>query len=214
MYPANLITEDRWGVVPLLYTFWGYPIFALELSVAIPWSHIQLDDDVGNDGEVWHTKRKHWQSASCKTDALPLTVNWLGSFAWQVCKAFMCLFWSTISRTNAISCHVWHVIKCGNSRLQSLKWFYYQHDPDYCFWIHWKQWLFCVEFKTSLLILRKNSLNWRLLQQYLSLLCGSWIQSHAFIHHQHVLVTPTHEQRPAEKCRMCHFSFSWYASNF
>ena len=36
MYPANLITEDRWGVVPLLYTFWGYPIFALELSVAIP----------------------------------------------------------------------------------------------------------------------------------------------------------------------------------
>ena len=23
MYPANLITEDRWGAVPLLYAFWG-----------------------------------------------------------------------------------------------------------------------------------------------------------------------------------------------
>ena len=22
-YPANLITEDRWGAVPLLYAFWG-----------------------------------------------------------------------------------------------------------------------------------------------------------------------------------------------
>jgi hypothetical protein len=22
-YPANLITEDRWGALPLLYAFWG-----------------------------------------------------------------------------------------------------------------------------------------------------------------------------------------------
>jgi hypothetical protein len=22
-YPTNLITEDRWGAVPLLYAFWG-----------------------------------------------------------------------------------------------------------------------------------------------------------------------------------------------
>jgi hypothetical protein len=30
-YPANLITEDRWGAVPLLYAFWGAAPVAVEI---------------------------------------------------------------------------------------------------------------------------------------------------------------------------------------
>jgi hypothetical protein len=43
-YPTNLITEDRWGALPLLYAFWGaapaeiidHPVPARELSINLP----------------------------------------------------------------------------------------------------------------------------------------------------------------------------------
>jgi len=69
---------------PLLRVF-------LEFSIGtnyLPWLHIQLDNDGTEDGEMWHTKGKNWESTSCDTNALPWAANWLGLFAWWVCNTF------------------------------------------------------------------------------------------------------------------------------
>ena len=142
---ANLITEDRWGALPLLCAFWGgcsswdHPVPAQELSITLPRSSIQLYNDGVDNGEAWHAKGKHWGSIACETSVLHWrAANWLGSFAWRVCLvAFIFLiFWGTVTREYAFSVHVRHVRLCGSSCLQHLMaWSHHKHDSHCCFWM-------------------------------------------------------------------------------
>ena len=62
-YPTILITEDRSATVVCILgscTRWDHSVPAWKLSITLPWSYIQLDNDGGDNGEDWYTKRKHW----------------------------------------------------------------------------------------------------------------------------------------------------------
>jgi hypothetical protein len=52
-YPTTLITEDRWGALPLLYAFWGAaPSEIIQFLLESYQSLYQLDVDGGDYGEV------------------------------------------------------------------------------------------------------------------------------------------------------------------
>ena len=99
-YPANLITNDRWGALPLLYAFWGAaPVRSLS-------SYLRLENQSPYPGgyefdwtiSLW----KHWESTLCESIALYWSANQLGVFTKQICNAFgFLLQWN--ARENEIS---------------------------------------------------------------------------------------------------------------
>jgi hypothetical protein len=103
-YPANLITEDRWGALPLLYAFWGnapseiiqfllesyqtlYPDYVFNWTLMV--------ETIGR----CDTPKENIENLLC--------VKQMGISTQQICTAFRySLLWSTVSRTNEISFHV------------------------------------------------------------------------------------------------------------
>jgi hypothetical protein len=123
-YPANLITKDRWGATPLLYSFWGAAPaeiiqFLLESYQSLYPGHVfnwtmivetmgRCDTPKESIENLLLVKQMHFPDQ---------TIDWeylLDEFA----KAFKDLFWwTTVSRKNEISCDLRHVRACGISCL-------------------------------------------------------------------------------------------------
>ena len=145
-YPANLITEDRWGALPLLYAFWGAaPAEIIDLLLesyqtlhpghVFNWTIMvttmgRCDTPKERIENLLRVRQIHFPEQPIDWEyllnelAIPSNCHLsevLFLFARRFCRAFQSLLsWSTFSRTYAISIHVRHVGACGSPCFQNL----------------------------------------------------------------------------------------------
>lgn len=87
-YPANLITEDRWGYFHSFMHFGGMYLARLHNSCSRAinrWPYVHLGNNSGDNGEMWYDKRKYWESTCVKEMHFP-EQPLLGIFAWHFTK--------------------------------------------------------------------------------------------------------------------------------
>jgi hypothetical protein len=130
-YPANLITKDRWGAVPLLYAFWGAAPteiiqFLLESYLSLYPDHTfnwtlmvetmgRCDTPTENIQNLLRVKQIHFPEQHL--------IDWdylLDKFAGYYAQFYKFFFWRSIHRKNALSHHARHGRACRSSCLQRL----------------------------------------------------------------------------------------------
>jgi hypothetical protein len=122
-YPTNLITEDRWGTLPLLYAFWGAAPaeiiqFLLEKYQTLYPSHLfNWTMMVETMGRCDTPKERIENMLHVKQMFFPdQPIDW-GHLLDQFAASERFCFCVPFSRKNAISIHVRHIVACGSSCL-------------------------------------------------------------------------------------------------
>jgi hypothetical protein len=114
-YPTHLITEDRWGALPLLYAFWGAA--PREIIQCLLGSYQSLYPD-----HVFNWTMMVETIGRCDTPKESinnlLLMKQSTSLINQLTYTFLLRF--NFQRKDAISMHVWHARACGSSYIQSL----------------------------------------------------------------------------------------------